>query len=1313
MLFLSLFVYFKPQWLLVRGCRLWIHWDQGIVLTIYNLHISQKQHLIQERTHTEKTKSKEWRIATLVNLLELSLVQVMHRILRIDFCNLTVEYDTLTVEISHFTRQSLTSDLDALFGEVVSKQFVYGVAAHGVIIEDQIGRVQVDCVQACVILGTARSQRFFAVHLDIDDLTVDRLTLPSSSEKPIHSSVEKDKIDIEKMTGLVKANDFFSQLQSSNAVFSVRFRDMAGFHTLKQIEYFAKLSVQCRLKFWDGVVVLDTEFKGVVIDYLAENGYRNAFTLKEMKISLELSLYLEPVAFGVVAAAPHIMVDFERAMPIIQLLQSDEPKKKSSSVSPFREYLMKVFHEIKLTCKVSDFLAQIQFAGTAKTSKSGATAYVLLPNIDISRDFVTFEKLIVGFRASQSGGEEMEFSQNEHIISFQKFRFSLFVDNAAVSISQVNANLVPLVSNMESFPILVLLAATLEQHTNSNVGAKENRQFNFPFGLDIDQITLQLCSESVPYHGILFEISKLSLIVEKSLQLNVHEFKINEMAEMDPSRVKLILLVADTSVVRKDGITCSSADLQLNISITHIYIILISVLYPIKLMRLFKSDGPSEGPKHEICVVLPKIKVAITLPEDVKVSVEMYDLFVEKNNCVSVKSFEAAVFIPDRLEYVSFCRIDEIQAQFERMLINVAFERFYAPIPSKYELSNFVENVINMQKAVKQLAQTFFGITRDMNAFDASTIPTIDFKCQYFNVIICSNMFEATLGRNYLAGYENNLEQLGVYANFSAEAKSRGVADFNPLRMDHASEVYITVKKAWDMAQEHFSKTWIQKITSAKPPCPELFSAKVTSLRFRISAPDLLMSVQETLHDIDPTTPPDLLYDDLIPRQVYFSVSGIEMTLNDYSHPLVFAPTSSIISWKTTGLFIIADPTPINECLKTIAVPLDIGHTIYLQKNVNPVKFYSRTITKIVTNDPIRMCAGVSMEPALADVIQIIDNFTKPSPDPSAPIGWWDKLRQVIHGHNVIHISGGLVLRVAGSNSPYFDSSRHFGTHGLILSLGENVKMEFGGVTQDVKVVIQAEEMLISLADIVPSSEIVVSKLSGGMSLTADIGFVTKHEYSFENVAPWKQHHEVVLKPAENCRRDKEWDSYRGFRTSKIHLGLTVVADAANSSNTIFMNTRTFSNLNTLTDIYQSVLSSMPIKCGKVFNVNYQRVDKPKLGNTVGRIHLKMSLMPIFVSSIYDMELSSSGVGVRFRAQKMTVDTVLAHHQVKSATETHHTPVTKWNSETTVVILQDIEGRVLEYLPGKAGAPLDPTWTFPEDKQFLSNSEMTMISCLW
>jgi hypothetical protein len=243
------------------------------------------------------------------------------------------------------------------------------------------------------------------------------------------------------------------------------------------------------------------------------------------------------------------------------------------------------------------------------------------------------------------------------------------------------------------------------------------------------------------------------------------------------------------------------------------------------------------------------------------------------------------------------------------------------------------------------------------------------------------------------------------------------------------------------------------------------------------------------------------------------------------------------------GLLVIADPHPLSECLRTDTLPLDFESPgITLVRNINPVKIYAETTTIIDTQSTVQLCLGASYEPILADIIQVIDSFTKTTDDPSPPIGWWDKLRHVFHGNNEVQIigSGSLSVGILGSTSPYFNPRKHFGSTGIQLQFRDNIIFNIGGKADIPQITITCGEFKASIPDnsqtsVLPTSanitpnissyafekykELCIAKFSGGICLSIYIDFLTKNLTSDTSaeIRPWKNHADITLRTPGNC----------------------------------------------------------------------------------------------------------------------------------------------------------------------------------------------------
>jgi hypothetical protein len=285
----------------------------------------------------------------------------------------------------------------------------------------------------------------------------------------------------------------------------------------------------------------------------------------------------------------------------------------------------------------------------------------------------------------------------------------------------------------------------------------------------------------------------------------------------------------------------------------------------------------------------------------------------------------------------------------------------------------------------------------------------------------------------------------------------------------------------------------------------------VRGFDIHLQRPKLKKTLEELLHDIDPTTPADLIYDDLIAFQVKTSTMGCEVRLRDFSIPLFSFPTSVDTECSMEALLIVAEPFP--KFFKDIYLPLyDTQEGISLKKGVSPTKFYCESVSTVSTCSRIELCIGAPLEPTLADLINIIDNFTTPTEDPSPPLGWWDKLRLVFHGTNQfkIHGNGQVVLKILGSISPRFDPRKHAGVEGIEIVMSNGLDIELGPALE-----LNCGELKLTLprqsGHAHPDSKPMtcLAKLFGGVRLTLNAEFLAKN--TEKDVNAWINHHQVFF----------------------------------------------------------------------------------------------------------------------------------------------------------------------------------------------------------
>jgi hypothetical protein len=201
----------------------------------------------------------------------------------------------------------------------------------------------------------------------------------------------------------------------------------------------------------------------------------------------------------------------------------------------------------------------------------------------------------------------------------------------------------------------------------------------------------------------------------------------------------------------------------------------------------------------------------------------------------------------------------------------------------------------------------------------------------------------------------------------------------------------------------------------AIPQRPALMALAVSDLDITIDKPSFPLSeYPRYLHRIGKGMPLDTQYALLIPMNVQINMGEVKIQLRDYPLPLLHFPAIGSIqssrlpsvSMKTD--FVIAEEfrdIESSRVSRVVVVPEDHtssgqptgGFAVDVRRTVAPVKTYSDMAIDINSAYPTRITWGTSYQPAIQDMMQIIESFTKPAIDPSERVGFWDKIRLTFH----------------------------------------------------------------------------------------------------------------------------------------------------------------------------------------------------------------------------------------------------------------------------------------------------------------------------
>ncbi|KAH8672643.1 mitochondrial protein from FMP27-domain-containing protein, partial [Tricladium varicosporioides] len=374
------------------------------------------------------------------------------------------------------------------------------------------------------------------------------------------------------------------------------------------------------------------------------------------------------------------------------------------------------------------------------------------------------------------------------------------------------------------------------------------------------------------------------------------------------------------------------------------------------------------------------------------------------------------------------------------------------------------------------------------------------------------------------------------------------------------------------------------------PQRPALMGTLISDLHIIIDKPSFpINQLPEFLHRVGKGMPHDMKYSLLIPMHVQLNMGEARVTLRDYPLPLLHVPAIKpgqslrTPAWSLNTDFVIAEEFRGPESTRHVKVDIippknrhpgtsnEGGFAIDVRRTISPVKSYSDIHIDINTGYPTRITWGSSYQPAIQDMMMVIETFTKPQVDPSDRTGFWDKIRLSFHSRVTVAWKGDgdVHLMLKGTRDPYAVTGNGAG---FLMCWRSDVKWNICREEDPRKfMTVDSGEYILAIPDYshqaratekqrsdrddesVMSSDSfkrgasfkkVVMKLSGnvqwlaGLMFERNIGTDGKRSFDFE------PHYNVILKEPQFAKAplDLEYDAFRGFRSNHIHMSIAVKA---------------------------------------------------------------------------------------------------------------------------------------------------------------------------
>lgn len=546
------------------------------------------------------------------------------------------------------------------------------------------------------------------------------------------------------------------------------------------------------------------------------------------------------------------------------------------------------------------------------------------------------------------------------------------------------------------------------------------------------------------------------------------------------------------------------------------------------------------------------------------------------------------------------------------------------------------------------------------------------------------------------------------------------------------SSAKITISEAHEKLQRHNAQSWKQRIdhifNAAKngmkelrgvfwgpdelpeemedteeilevPQRPALMATLISDLHITIDKPSFHMSqLPEFIHRVGKGMPYDMKYSLLVPMHVQIDMGEARVTLRDYPLPLLHVPaikpgqSARLPAWSLKTDFVIAEEFRGPESTRHVKVDIIPpknrepgtsnagGFAIDVRRTVSPVKTYSDINIDINTGYPTRITWGASYQPAIQDMMMVIEGFTKPQVDPSDRTGFWDKIRLSFHSHVSVAWKGDgdVHLMLKGTRDPYMVTGNGAG---FLMCWRNDVRWNICREEDPRKfMTVDSGEYILAIPDYshqargtarhnrdddsVSSMDSfkrgvtfkkVVMKLSGNVQWLAGLMFernlTEKGQRSFE----FEPHYNVVFKEPQFAKSPPglEYDAFRGFRSHHIHMSIAVKApvdrewsvtntETSRSYNTVHLSPRFFTHFFAWWSMFNGTMS-LPIRQGSLWP-GIEKSSK-KFGRHLATIKYNLLLAPLFLSHIYkhkDAEDYSedvvSATGIKMRLDSFMLD---------------------------------------------------------------------------
>ncbi|KAG9055730.1 hypothetical protein FS842_001402 [Serendipita sp. 407] len=675
----------------------------------------------------------------------------------------------------------------------------------------------------------------------------------------------------------------------------------------------------------------------------------------------------------------------------------------------------------------------------------------------------------------------------------------------------------------------------------------------------------------------------------------------------------------------------------------------------------------------------------------------------------------------------------------KKPLIQVVGDSARIRIPNGYILSDMILSLTVAIKAAKHLVDiTTAGKFTPMEtppSEEAKIVPNI-------HVQIDSLMFEATdspiearlnlaFRQNLLAqrirveheeAFDAKVAKIEAEQNRAAHGRREGEWNFT-------SEHSVGIQEARHRLRELFSNLWVSQIQDAKaiamvkeenltmrfregktvqmdnalplslyvpPNLPPLFRLTLNGVSVAVRSPNWDEEKRTSfMEDLGRGLPKDTQFTLLVPLHLEVAVDSARFVLRDLPLPLLNVPpcadrkaltfTTDLVIGEEIGPEVSVRWVECDIATENADAPGTAAFNILIPKTTMPVKTYAEPEVQVNTNGITDMCWGVSYLPIMQEVMRVIDTLSTLPIDPSPPLGFWDKLRLILHWRVRVKFNGEVHVHLKGSRDAWKTSGTAVG---IALCARRNTRIIIGHPNPENELIqLISDDMLIVVPSLkhfenAPSGmssldyelgpgsrqpQKVIAKLTSGVRI--GMGFALERSCRSScltchpeadpfhrtcRIFDFKPHYQVALRVGS----DDGTDSYEGFRSDFIHGSISmhspIHSDATTQMqpNSIHLTPRVFSHFWSWVKLFDDALA-LPIRQGKMWPD--KRPPSEKLGRHLATLKYRIVLDNLAISHTYKQDSQDSWahgevpvVGVKALVNSLRVDLHQRDQEIRS-----------------------------------------------------------------